>query len=202
MIIKRLLVVTVGCLAQSVLLSAGEIEPTWESMAENYKVPEWFQDGKIGVWMHWGIPSAIDENRPNDGSHYGRRMYGDIGTITLLGSDETLKWERSAEALTIQLPKTLPDQPVIGFRITSASAQQRAARYPKFSWGKVPVAFHFGKHSSIMTEAEARFVASRSNFICLEKRHAAKQFGDTETGIEKEAQQLKKLNPDMKNNIK
>jgi len=55
---------------------AQKIQPTWESMAENYKVPEWFQDGKIGVWMHWGIPSAIDENRPNDGSHYGRRMYG------------------------------------------------------------------------------------------------------------------------------
>ena len=49
-------------------------------MAANYKVPEWFQDGKIGVWMHWGIPSAIDENRPNDGSHYGRRMYGTEGT--------------------------------------------------------------------------------------------------------------------------
>jgi len=57
-------------------VSAGTIEPTWASMAANYKVPEWFQDGKIGVWMHWGIPSAIDENRPNDGSHYGRRMYG------------------------------------------------------------------------------------------------------------------------------
>ena len=57
-------------------LQAGEIEPTWESMAEHYQVPDWFQDGKIGVWMHWGIPSAIDENRPNDGSHYGRRMYG------------------------------------------------------------------------------------------------------------------------------
>ena len=53
-----------------------EIEPTWESMAANYQVPEWFQDGKFGVWMHWGVPSAIDENRPNDGSHYGRRMYG------------------------------------------------------------------------------------------------------------------------------
>jgi alpha-L-fucosidase len=59
------------------LISAQIIEPTWESMAENYQVPEWFQDGKIGVWMHWGIPSSIDENRPNDGSHYGRRMYGD-----------------------------------------------------------------------------------------------------------------------------
>lgn len=54
---------------------AAEIEPTWESMAANYQVPEWFQDGKIGVWMHWGIPSAADENRPNDGAHYGRRMY-------------------------------------------------------------------------------------------------------------------------------
>jgi len=52
-----------------------QIEPTWESLAENYQVPDWFVDGKIGVWMHWGIPSAIDENRPNDGSHYGRRMY-------------------------------------------------------------------------------------------------------------------------------
>jgi len=52
------------------------IEPTWESMAENYQIPEWFQDGKIGVWMHWGVSSAIDETRPRDGSHYGRWMYG------------------------------------------------------------------------------------------------------------------------------
>ena len=55
---------------------AAEIAPTWESMAENYEVPQWFVDGKIGVWTHWGVPSATDENRPNDGSHYGRRMYG------------------------------------------------------------------------------------------------------------------------------
>jgi alpha-L-fucosidase len=66
------------CLAAARLaVFAAEIEPTWESMAAKYQPPEWFQDGKIGVWMHWGIPSAIDENRPNDGSHYGRRMYGD-----------------------------------------------------------------------------------------------------------------------------
>lgn len=56
--------------------AATAIEPTWESMAENYQVPDWFVDGKIGVWTHWGVPSAVDENRPNDGSHYGRRMYG------------------------------------------------------------------------------------------------------------------------------
>ncbi|EMI43325.1 alpha-L-fucosidase [Rhodopirellula sp. SWK7] len=52
------------------------IEPTWVSLAEHYQVPDWLQDGKIGIWMHWGIPSAVDENRPNDGSWYGRNMYG------------------------------------------------------------------------------------------------------------------------------
>jgi len=52
------------------------IQPSWEDMIQHYQVPEWFRDGKIGVWAHWGIPSSIDENRPNDGSHYGRRMYG------------------------------------------------------------------------------------------------------------------------------
>ncbi|WP_146576008.1 alpha-L-fucosidase [Neorhodopirellula pilleata] len=69
------------------------IEPTWESMAEYYQVPQWFVDGKLGVWFHWGISSAIDENRPNDGSHYGRRMYGpnDGETGRQLKMTETLK---------------------------------------------------------------------------------------------------------------
>ncbi len=49
-----------------------------------------------------------------------------------------------------------------------------------------------------MTPAEAEFVASRSNFICLEKGHAIRDLGSTEAGIEAEAQQLKKLNPKMK----
>ncbi len=77
-------------------------------------------------------------------------------------------------------------------------AQNKSNRYPEFSWDKVPVAFHFGKRSVLMTAEEAAFVSSRSNFICLEKGHASPQFGSTEVGIEKEAQQLKKLNPKMK----
>ena len=35
-------------------LCEAQIEPTWESMAENYQVPEWFVDGKIGVWTALG----------------------------------------------------------------------------------------------------------------------------------------------------
>ncbi len=73
-LIASILIIWLGCFISHA--SAQKIQPTWESMAENYKVPDWFQDGKIGVWMHWGISSAVDENRPPDGSWYGSRMYG------------------------------------------------------------------------------------------------------------------------------
>ena len=69
-----LLLVCFGLLTSMAL--AAQVEPTWESLAENYQVPQWFVDDKIGVWFHWGISSAADENRPNDGSWYGRNMYG------------------------------------------------------------------------------------------------------------------------------
>ena len=79
-----------------------------------------------------------------------------------------------------------------------ADAQRKIDFYPDFSWNKIPVAFHFGKRSGVMNSVEAKFVASHSGFICLEKGHASAQFEFTEDGIEKEAQQLKKLNPNMK----
>ncbi len=67
------------------------IKPNWESMAENYQIPEWFQNGKIGVWMHWGIPSSINENRPHDGSHYGRWMYGSESLTPAAKNDRVTK---------------------------------------------------------------------------------------------------------------
>lgn len=73
----------------------------------------------------------------------------------------------------------------------------RSKYYPNFSWETVPVAFHFGK-KTLMTEKELKFVTSHSNFICLEKSYGNKQFGNTEDGIEQEARQLKKYNPNMK----
>ena len=74
----------------------------------------------------------------------------------------------------------------------------KKSNYPMFSWDKVPIAFHFGKRSSLMTSEETRFVAKCSNFICLEKGHAIEQFGSTEKGIEMETRKLKALNPNMK----
>ena len=89
---------------------------------------------------------------------------------------------------------------IFGWNCTAppTNGSDSANHYPAFSWETVPVAFHFGKNSALMTEEEARFVASKSNFVCLEKGHAVEQFGNTEEGIEKEAQQLKKYNPDIK----
>ena len=68
-------VLIVASLLASVTFGA-PIQPTWESLAANYEAPQWLVDGKLGVWMHWGISSAADPNRPNDGSWYGRNMYG------------------------------------------------------------------------------------------------------------------------------
>ncbi|MDQ8183558.1 putative glycoside hydrolase [Pelagicoccus sp. SDUM812005] len=82
--------------------------------------------------------------------------------------------------------------------LAAAAASGKDERYPEFSWDTVPIAFHFGKNAGLMTPAEAEFVASRSNFICLEKGHAVRTHGSTEAGIEAEAVQLKKLNPKMK----
>ena len=30
-----------------------QVEANWESMAQHYQAPEWFIDGKIGIWTHW-----------------------------------------------------------------------------------------------------------------------------------------------------
>ena len=48
----------------------------------------------------------------------GGILKGEIADITLMGSDEKLNWNRSADGLTIDLPKKLPGKIVNGFRIT------------------------------------------------------------------------------------
>lgn len=39
-------------------IPAGPYRPTWESIAANYKDPEWFRDAKFGIYMHLGIFSV------------------------------------------------------------------------------------------------------------------------------------------------
>jgi alpha-L-fucosidase len=45
----------------------GSYQPTWESLA-TYPIPDWFQDGKFGIYTHWGIysvPAHVTEWYPH-----------------------------------------------------------------------------------------------------------------------------------------
>ncbi len=45
-------------------------EPTWQSL-QQYSVPQWFMDGKLGIFIHWGVYSV-----PAFGNEwYARNMY-------------------------------------------------------------------------------------------------------------------------------
>jgi len=49
---------------------AGPFQPNWDSL-KNYKIPEWYQDAKFGIFIHWGVYSV-----PAFGSEwYPRNMY-------------------------------------------------------------------------------------------------------------------------------
>lgn len=47
----------------------------------------------------------------------GGLLESEIANIELMGSDETIKWKRSADGLTITLPQRLPESLVVGFSI-------------------------------------------------------------------------------------
>ncbi|GAC1424267.1 MAG: alpha-L-fucosidase [Acidobacteriaceae bacterium] len=49
----------------------GPVQPTWESIRENYLTPSWFNQAKFGIFIHWGLYSI-----PAHGNEwYVRHMY-------------------------------------------------------------------------------------------------------------------------------
>ncbi len=53
---------------------AGPYEATWKSMEQNYRTPQWFEDAKFGIFIHWGLYSV-----PAQGSEwYPRHMYNGL----------------------------------------------------------------------------------------------------------------------------
>src|ERR1700761_9708475 len=62
------------------LTAPGPVQPTWESLQENYKVPSWFVGAKLGIFIHWGLFSV-----PAHGNEwYEKWMYAG-------GNDSTVK---------------------------------------------------------------------------------------------------------------
>lgn len=51
-------------------IAPGPFQPNWESLAQNYRCPDWFRDAKFGIWAHWSAQCV-----PEQGDWYARRMY-------------------------------------------------------------------------------------------------------------------------------
>jgi alpha-L-fucosidase len=51
-------------------IARGPFQPTWESLVQSYRVPDWFRDAKFGIWAHWSAQCV-----PEQGDWYARRMY-------------------------------------------------------------------------------------------------------------------------------
>ncbi|MBA2391201.1 MAG: alpha-L-fucosidase [Ktedonobacteraceae bacterium] len=50
--------------------ASGPFQPDWNSIAQQYRIPEWFRDAKFGIWQHWD-PQSV----PEYGDWYARGMY-------------------------------------------------------------------------------------------------------------------------------
>ena len=67
-------------------LAPGPVKPTWESLHDNYKVPDWFRRAKFGIFMHFGIFSV-----PAHGNEwYEKFLYagGDDSVLKVLGGND------------------------------------------------------------------------------------------------------------------
>jgi alpha-L-fucosidase len=73
--LAAVLLLPVGALAAE--LPKGPFGPTWESIRAHYKVPQWFRDGKFGIFLHWGVYAVP----ARQSEWYVRHMYGTPGII-------------------------------------------------------------------------------------------------------------------------
>ena len=68
----RLEVVEAAVAAIPSKIPPGPFKPTWDSLKENYKVPQWFIDAKFGLSLHWGLYSVPAYHN----EWYEKHMYG------------------------------------------------------------------------------------------------------------------------------
>ena len=73
--------VVVGALRESEVFAAAgksqKYEATWESMKQ-YEVPQWYEDAKFGIFIHWGVysvPAYRNEWYPREMYQKGHKSY-------------------------------------------------------------------------------------------------------------------------------
>jgi alpha-L-fucosidase len=56
--------------AQPAQAAPTPFKPTWDSLVDGYRTPDWFRDAKFGIWAHWSAQCV-----PEMGDWYARNMY-------------------------------------------------------------------------------------------------------------------------------
>lgn len=75
MTMKEIMIWAACCIAVQIAAVADErYEPTKESLVQ-YKVPEWYQDAKFGIWPIWGVYSVPAYRGDHAGEWYGIWMH-------------------------------------------------------------------------------------------------------------------------------
>lgn len=62
-------------------IPAGPFKPTWDSIEKNYRVPQWFIDGKFGIFMHWGLYSVPAYRGGGASEWYETHLYAGAATL-------------------------------------------------------------------------------------------------------------------------
>jgi hypothetical protein len=82
--------------------------------------------------------------------------------------------------------------------ISDGTAYKAQESFPKFSWETTPMYYHFGDIDRVLEPEEVKFIADRTDFICLEKSHAFNLLGDAVLGTKHEVEAFHKIKPDAK----
>ncbi|MFT6868356.1 MAG: hypothetical protein ACJA08_003209 [Cyclobacteriaceae bacterium] len=70
--------------------------------------------------------------------------------------------------------------------------------FPNFSWSTTPMYYMFGETERVLSTEEVKFIAERTDFLCIEKSHGLNELGTAELGAKHESAAFKKIKPDIK----
>ncbi len=82
--------------------------------------------------------------------------------------------------------------------ISDGSVFEAKTGFPKFSWDTTPMYYHFGDIDRVLKPEEVKFIADRTDFICIEKSHGFKMLGDAVLGTKHEVEAFHEIKPDAK----
>nr|WP_297915629.1 putative glycoside hydrolase [uncultured Allomuricauda sp.] len=84
------------------------------------------------------------------------------------------------------------------FKISNGSFFKPKKFYPKFSWETTSMYYMFGDTKGVLTRKQVKSIASKTDFICIEKSHGLEELGAAELGAKHDAAAFKKIKPDIK----